>query len=66
LETIKQKADDFPAHIKQHLQMMKDREESERRQRELDKSLCKVRMKIHGYPNIVWETSHSYIYDMVY
>lgn len=37
-------SDDFPAHIKQHLQMMKDREESERRQRELDKSLCKIKL----------------------
>ena len=35
-------AEDFPTHIKQHLQMMKDREEFERRQRELDKSMCKV------------------------
>lgn len=36
--------DDFPAHIKQHLQNMKDKEEFEKRQRELDKSMCKIKL----------------------
>lgn len=37
-------AEDFPPHIKKHLQLMKDREEFERRQRELDKSMCKIKL----------------------
>lgn len=35
--------DEFPEHIKALLQCMQEQEERERLQRELDRSMCKVR-----------------------
>lgn len=37
--------DEFPEHIKALLQCMQEQEERERLQRELDRSMCKVRRK---------------------
>ncbi|GFR69510.1 ubiquitin carboxyl-terminal hydrolase 47 [Elysia marginata] len=37
--------EDFPAHLKRELIQEKEREEAERRQREIDKSTCKARAK---------------------
>ncbi|RUS84034.1 hypothetical protein EGW08_008212 [Elysia chlorotica] len=36
--------EDFPAHLKMELILEKEREEAERRQREIDKSTCKIKL----------------------
>ncbi|KAJ8315140.1 hypothetical protein KUTeg_007290 [Tegillarca granosa] len=36
--------DNFPEHLKKHLQQIQEREEAEKRQRELDKSTCKIKV----------------------
>lgn len=36
--------EDFPAHLKRELVLEKEREEAERRQREIDKSTCKIKL----------------------
>lgn len=35
--------EDFPERLKAELKYIKDKEEAERRQREIDKSTCKVK-----------------------
>ena len=38
--------EDYPTHLKRELVLEKEREEAERRQREIDKSTCKVSSQI--------------------